>query len=41
MISTYMKPDVGIIKGNLRDRTSGDHRAGAHVYYGVCDEPDF
>ena len=28
-------------KGNLRDRTSGDHRAGAHVYYGVCDEPDF
>ena len=36
----YMKPDAGIIKRNLCDRTSGNHCAGADVDHGICDEPD-
>ena len=37
---TYMKPDVGIIR-EIYAIGLPAIIAGAHVYYGVCDEPDF
>ncbi len=37
----YMKPDSGIIKGNLCNWTSGNYCTGTYVYHGLCDESDF
>ena len=36
----YMKPDAGVIKRNLCNRTSGDHCTGIDVDYGLCNESD-
>ncbi len=36
-----MKPDAGIIKRNICNRTSGDHCTGIDVNYGICNEPYF